>query len=61
MTEARKEWRASAYKSYAESTDPAYALAFRGQPDPLGEAFQRLASAVFDPLMAHVEKKAPGK
>ena len=61
MTEARKEWRASAYKSYAESTDPAYALAFRGQADPLGEEFQRLASAVFDPLMAHVEKKAPGK
>jgi exodeoxyribonuclease V gamma subunit len=54
---ARKEWRADEYRVFAESADPAYALAFRGQPEPLGDDFQRLASVVFDPLIAHVEKE----
>jgi exodeoxyribonuclease V gamma subunit len=54
---ARKEWRADEYRIFAESADPAYALAFRGQPEPLGDEFQRLASAVYDPLIAHVEKE----
>jgi exodeoxyribonuclease V gamma subunit len=61
MSEARKEWQANDYKIYAESSDPAYALAFRGQPEPLGEEFRRLASALYDPLIAHVEKKASGQ
>jgi len=60
MTGARKEWRATEYRRHAESADPAYALAFRGQPEPLGEEFRRLASAVFEPLLAHLDKKAPG-
>ena len=45
---------------YAESADPAYALAFRGQPEPLGNEFQRLASAVYDPLIAHIDKRVAG-
>lgn len=56
---ARKEWRANDFNRHAESSDPAYALAFRGQPEPLDEEFQRLASAVYGPLIAHV-KKVPG-
>ncbi len=60
MTGARKEWRATQYMRHAESADPAYALAFRGQPEPLGEEFRKLASAVYEPLLAHLAKKAPG-
>jgi exodeoxyribonuclease V gamma subunit len=57
ISAARKEWRADDYRIFAESADPAYALAFRGQPEPLGDEFHRLASLVYDPLIAHVDKE----
>jgi exodeoxyribonuclease V gamma subunit len=56
ISAARKEWRPDEYNKFAESTDPAYTLAFRGQPEPLGDEFQRLARLVYGPLNAHVEK-----
>lgn len=57
ISAARKEWRADEYKTFAESADPAYALALRGQPEPLDQEFHRLASSVYDPLIAHVKKE----
>jgi exodeoxyribonuclease V gamma subunit len=59
ISAARQEWRTNDYRIFAESADPAYALAFRGQPEPLGDEFHRLASLVYDPLIAHVEKEGP--
>jgi exodeoxyribonuclease V gamma subunit len=61
IAKARAVWRANDYTTFAESRDPAYALAFRGQPEPLGDQFHRLASTVYDPLMAHVDKEGPGR
>jgi hypothetical protein len=39
--------------------DPAYRLALRALPDPMGEgwaAFEACAKAVFEPLRAHIEE-----
>jgi exodeoxyribonuclease V gamma subunit len=59
ISRARQEWRDNEYTSFAESADPAYQLAFRGQPEPLDEEFKRLAVAVYGPLLAHMEKEVP--
>lgn len=53
---ARSAWLASERNRFAESADPAYRLALRGLPDPMGEgwaAFDACARAVFEPLLAH--------
>jgi exodeoxyribonuclease V gamma subunit len=60
FSKARAQWRANDHKTFAESDDAAYALAFRGQPEPLDSEFHRLASLVFDPLIAHVDKEGSG-
>lgn len=56
---ARSAWQASDRNPFAESADPAYRLALRGLPDPMGEgwdAFDACARAVFEPLLAHCER-----
>jgi exodeoxyribonuclease V gamma subunit len=51
---AAATWRSSKNKPFAEAADPAYRLAFRGQPEPLDAEFQDLAQAVFGPLLQHL-------
>ena len=51
-------WRSSPQRPHAESSDPAYRLALRGRGEPLNDDFDRLAQAVFGPLLEHVEAGA---
>ncbi len=56
---AASTWQASPRHPFAESADPAYGLALRALPDPMGEgwdAFDACARAVFGPLLAHYEE-----
>ena len=54
LDKAAATWRTSSARPYAESADPAYQLAFRGQSEPLDAAFQALAQTVFNPLLQHL-------
>lgn len=56
---ARNAWQVTPYHPYAEGADPAYMLALRGVDEPLDDEFQRLAHAVFDPLLAHLQEPPP--
>ena len=59
MPAARNAWQVTPYHPYAEGADPAYMLALRGVDEPLDDEFQRLAHAVFDPLLAHLQEPPP--
>ena len=52
---ATTTWRATKDRPWGEETDPAYRLALRGRPDPMGDGFADFAAhalAVFGPLLA---------
>ncbi|WP_300456025.1 exodeoxyribonuclease V subunit gamma [Accumulibacter sp.] len=53
---ARQRWSGARDASWGESADPAYRLALRGVDAPLDEDFERCASAVFGPLLDHLEE-----
>lgn len=55
LAAARKCWDRNDYTGRGESTNPAYRLALRGIDDPLDKTFEQAASAIFDPLLAHLE------
>jgi exodeoxyribonuclease V gamma subunit len=53
-SQARSTWQAAPHHPYGEEADPAYRLALRGRPDPMGEGFADFAAcakAVFEPLL----------
>ena len=54
LNKAVAVWRTSSARPFAESSDPAYQLAFRGQPEPLDDGFEALAQAVLGPLLQHL-------
>ena len=54
----RRAWAPSRPEDPAEGRDAAYRLALRGCAEPLDEAFEELAQAVFDPLLAHIDSEA---
>lgn len=58
---ARAKWQASARHPHGEEADPAWRLALRGRPDPMGEgfaAFAECATAVYGPLLACAQDEA---
>lgn len=50
VSAARGAWRG--HKAPGDKDKPSYRLAFRGDPDPLNEEFERRARSVFEPLQA---------
>ena len=52
---AAATWWSTRDRPYGEEEDPAYRLALRGVADPLDEAFERNAAAVFAPLLRFIE------
>lgn len=48
-------WRTGPRRPYAEEADAAHRLALRGLPDPLDEAFEQVAEAVYRPLLDHLD------
>jgi exodeoxyribonuclease V gamma subunit len=62
IAKAVSTWQVSNRHPFGESADPAYRLALRGLPDPMGEGwddFEACARAVFAPLRAHIEGSQP--
>lgn len=58
LSAAIQAWRPTEKRPWAEGADPAYRLALRGRPDPLGPGlgpFDACAHAVFDPLRDAIE------
>ncbi|MCB2022479.1 MAG: exodeoxyribonuclease V subunit gamma, partial [Burkholderiaceae bacterium] len=58
FAKAQSTWQVSDRHPFGESADPAYRLALRALPDPMGEGwddFAACARAVFAPLRAHIE------
>ena len=56
---SRSEWEGSDYGSAGESHDALMALAVRGQPEPLGMAFETLSEELLGPLVEHLTRGAP--
>ncbi len=52
VTESGDKWRTT---WQYESADPWWRLALRGNPEPLGEAFEDLAAKLLEPLLAHLD------
>jgi exodeoxyribonuclease V gamma subunit len=52
---ANKTWITTRYNKFGEDRDSAYRLALRGVADPLDDAFEEAAQAVFGPLLEHLE------
>jgi exodeoxyribonuclease V gamma subunit len=58
ISKALATWQVSDRHPFGESADPAYRLALRALPDPMGEgwdAFEDCARTVFAPLLEHIE------
>ncbi|MGB0127973.1 MAG: exodeoxyribonuclease V subunit gamma, partial [Rhodocyclaceae bacterium] len=55
LSAAAGAWRSTRQRPYGEEEDPAYRLALRGIADPLDEAFQQHATAVFGTLLDYLE------
>lgn len=52
---ALEAWTPGPYNEHAEGADAAHRLALRGCAEPLDAAFEELARAIFEPLLAHLE------
>ncbi|NDH31195.1 MAG: hypothetical protein EBX72_12115, partial [Betaproteobacteria bacterium] len=51
LSAARKTWDPNDAYALGEGEDPAYRLALRGVDEPLDQAFEANARAVFEPML----------
>jgi len=58
LAKARASFQPGPHQAWAEGTEEANRLAWRGLGDPLGPAFESIAQAVFGPLVEHTEPGA---
>ncbi len=59
IAKALSTWQVSDRHPFGESADPAYRLALRALPDPMGDgwaAFEACARTMFVPLLGHIER-----
>ena len=52
LGKAAAAWHTTPYYSFGEDRDVAYRIALRGVADPLDDAFQGCANAVYEPMLA---------